>query len=347
MWPPAGGSGTAAFAVWCGDAVVPRVDTAAVPAPDGLAGTILRGAVNAGAGESCLRFEADPAGKDGGAAQSVPPPLVASADDASVVVRLDPRPLQVDAPPAPLVAAACAPDEVAFGPGCGRLADDRLYGRSAAVPLLWAVAGAGTDSVFATAAGDPFVITGLPPSTDILLDVAAIDTGGIVVSRTLFAARTLPPEPHVVLNEVLAYPLGPRPAQEWVEIVNDGPAPAVLGGYVLQVGSGVTPLPAGTLPPGGFALIVGAGYAPLGGPDVAPAPGTRMLSVPSIGKKGLSTSGVDLTLVDGGGNVVSTFPSKPEPKQGSSVARLTPSAPDALSGSFARATPTPGRTNTW
>jgi hypothetical protein len=346
LWPPQGASGTAAFAVWCGDDIVPRVDTAAVPAPGGLAGDILRGAVTAGAGERCLRFEADSGGMDGGAAPSVPPPVVAAAEDASIVVRLDPRPLEVDAAPAPLVRAACTSDEVAFGPGCGRLVDDRLYGRSAGVPLLWAVAGAGTDSVFAAASGDPFVIAGLPPSTDILLDVAAIDTGG-VVSRTLFSARTLPPEPHVVINEVLAYPLGPEPAQQWVEILNDGPAPAVLDGYVLHVGSGVTPLPGGTLPPGGFALIVDEAYVAAGGPDVAPAAGTRILTVPSLGKKGLSTAGVELALLDGDGNTVSTFPAKPKPKQGGSVARLSPSAPDALPSSFALAVPTPGWTNAW
>jgi len=351
VWPPQGASGTAAFAVWCGSAVVPRVQTAAAPAPDGPDGYILRGAVTAGAGEQCLRFTAEPGGTDGntdgGSVQSVPPPQVASADDASVVMRLDPRPLQVDMAPAPLVTATCAPDEVAFGPGCARLADDRLYGRSAGVPLLWAVAGAGTDSVFPAASGDPFVITGLPPSTGVLLDVAAIDTAGSVVSRTLFAAMTQAPQPHVVLNEVLAYPLGPRPDQEWVEIVNDGPAPAVLAGYVLQVGSGVTTLPPGTLAPGGFALIVDDAYAAAGGPDVAPAPGTLILRVPSIGKAGLSSAGVALTLLDGGGNAVSTFPAKPKPKQGWSVARVAPSAVDALASSFALATPSPGRTNAW
>ncbi len=347
VWPPEGASGTAAFAVWCGDSTVPRVQTVAVPAPHGSAGYILRGAVPAGAGERCLRFTAEPGGPDGGALPSVPPPVVASAEDPSVLVRLDPRALQVDAVLEPLVTAVCAAGEVTFGPGCARLADDRLYGRSAAAPLLWAVAGAGTDSVIAAASGDPFVITGLPPSTDILLDVAAIDTGGAVVSRALFSARTLPPQPHVVLNEVLAYPLGPRPDQEWVEIVNDGPAPAVLDGYVLQVGSADTPLPAGTLPPGAFALIVDDAYVAADGADVAPAAGTRILRVPSIGKKGLSSSGVALTLRDAGGNTVSAFPAKPEPKQGWSVARRTPSAVDALSTSFARATPTPGRTNAW
>jgi Lamin Tail Domain len=345
VWPPDGASGTAAFAVWCGDDVVPRVDMAAAPAPDGPAGRMYRGALTAGAGESCVRFEAEAADAGAGVV-AVPPPIIASADDPTVVMRLDPRPLRVDGPPAPPAAVACDPGEVPFGPGCATLLDDRLYGRSPAVPLLWAVAGAGVDSVFAAGPGDPFVIAGLPPATDVALDVAAIDTGGAVL-RTLFAATTLPPSPHVAINEVLAHPLGPEPAQEWVEIVNDGPAPAVLDGYVLIVGSGSTPLPAAMLPPGAFALIVNQEYMAMGGPDVVPAPGTLFLTVPHLGKQGLSDEGETLALLDNDGNTISSFPAKPRPVQGSSVARRTPSAPDALPGSFSLAVPSPGRTNTW
>ncbi len=345
LWPPEGASGTASFAVWCGADVVPRVDTTVVPAPAGPPGRIRRGAVTAGAGERCLRFEADDAG-DSVSSVAVPPPVVASAEDPRVVMRLDPRPLRFDAPPAPLPPLACEPGEVTFGPGCARIMDDRIYGRSPEAPLLWAVAGAGTDSVIAAAAGDPFVIAGLPPATEVTLDVAAIDSAG-AVRRTLLTATTLPPMPHVVLNEVLAHPFGPEPAQEWVEIVNDGPAPAELGGYVLLVGNGTTPLPSATLPPGAFALIVTETYMAAGGPDVAPPPGTLLLTVPHIGKAGLSNEGEALSLIDGDGNTVSAFPASPKPKQGSSVARKTPSAPDALLASFALAVPSPGRTNAW
>jgi len=200
--------------------------------------------------------------------------------------------------------------------------------------------------VLAAAPGDPFVIAGLPPSTEILLDVAALDTAG-AVRRTLFTATTLPPKPHVVLNEVLAHPLGPKPAQEWVEIVNDGSATAVLDGYVLTVATGVTPLPPATLAPGAFALVVTSGYMAEGGPDVAPPPGTPLLTVPRFGKEGLSNEGDALALIDADGNTVSTFPAEPKPKQGFSVARTTPSAPDALTSSFVLATPSPGRPNTF
>jgi hypothetical protein len=270
---------------------------------------------------------------------------VSAADDPSTVLRLDPRPLQVDGTAAPAVPAACSGGEVSFGPGCVTVADDRLYGRSAAAPLLWAVAGAGTDTVVVAGPGEPFVITGLPPASEVALDVAAVDAAGVVL-RTLFTATTLAPRPHVVINEVLAWPLGPQPAEEWVEIVNDGPAPAELGGYILLVGSGATPLPAATLAPGAFALLVDEAYTPAG-PDEAPAPGTLLLVVPHLGKQGLSNAGVAMTLLDGDGKAVSTFPDKPKPQQGSSVARRTPSDVDALPSSFALAAPSPGRINTW
>jgi hypothetical protein len=72
-----------------------------------------------------------------------------------------------------------------------------------------------------------------------------------------------------------------------------------------------------------------------------------LLTVPHLGKQGLSHAGVDLYLLDADGKTVSSFPAKPKPQQGKSVARRVPSAPDALPGSFALAAPSPGRPNAW
>jgi hypothetical protein len=339
VWPPQEG-GAGAFAVWCGDARLPRFDAAASLSPGGLPGRILRGAVDAGAGERCLRFE--PSRQGDGA--YVAPPLATASADPSVRVLLDPGLIQGSGAPSAVVATACEADEIAFGPGCARLADDRLYGRSPAAPVLWAVAGAGADAVFAAGAGDPFVISGLPPSTDVTLDVAAVDARGTVL-RMLLTATTLAPMPHLIINEVLANPLGPEPQQEWVEIVNDGPAPAALDGYVLADGGGETLLPPATLAPGAFALLVNEAFAAEDGSDAAPAPGTTILRVPHLGKNGLSNAGEALALRDGGGAVVSRFPASPKPKAGLSVARRFAAAPDGLPAAFALAAPTPGRTN--
>ncbi len=341
VWPPAGASGTAAFAVWCGDVGLPRVDTEVTLAPDGVRGRVYRGVTDA-AGEHCVRFEASEEMEKGG----VPPPSVSMGLERGAAIALDPRPIAFDAAGPPLVAPACAAGEVPFGPGCARVGDDRILGRAPDVPLLWAVAGAGTDAVFATRPGDPFVVTGLPPAVGVALDVVAIDVQAGAY-RSLFTAVTAPPLPHVVINEVLADPLGSEPIAEWVEIVNDGRVPAALDGHVLTDGGGSTPLPSATLAPGEIALLVNEGFLADDGADPAPAPGTRILRVPHLGKGGLANAGEPLALVDPQGNVVSRFPAKPRPKAGRSVARRTPSAPDALTGSFALATPSPGRANTW
>jgi hypothetical protein len=340
VWPPEGGGGPAAFAVWCGDDPLPRFEAAVRLAPEGPEGRIRRGALDGGAGEHCLRFEGRPAG-DG---RWVPPASVAAADDPAVMVRLEPAPIAGGAAGTGVPALACETDEIAFGPGCARVADDRLSGRSPAVPLLWAVAGGGVDQVFAAGAGDPFAIGGLPPATDVTLDVAAIDERGTVL-RMLLAAVTTTPMAHVILNEVLANPLGPEPAAEWVEIVNDGRAPVDLAGYALVDGGGETPLPAASLAPGAFALIVNASFSEQDGADPCPAPGTLILRVPHLGKNGLSNAGEALALRDAHGGLVSRFPAAPKPKAGWSVARRAPLVPDGAKDGFALATPSPGRTN--
>jgi hypothetical protein len=341
IWPPPGGAASTTYGVWCGDAPLARVDTAVTLQPGGPPGRIRRGAVEAGAGAACLRFEADPGAKSDGI--GVPPPAVLSVDG-TARTGIDPRPFQVDVAPSPASPLACRAGETALGPGCVQVEDDRLAGRSPQAPLLWAVAGAGIDQVFATAPGDPFVIGGLPPGTFVTLDVGVVDDAG-KVRRSTFSATTAAAAPHVAINEVLAWPLGPRPAQEWVEIVNDGPGPVDLGGYVLVVDGTATPLPPGVLPPGGFALIVNEAFSAEDGLDPSPAPGTLILNVPKLGKSGLREAGEPFTLLDGAGASVSSFPAAPGPKKGWSVDRRSPWSPDGAASAFGLARPSPGRKN--
>jgi hypothetical protein len=131
-----------------------------------------------------------------------------------------------------------------------------------------------------------------------------------------------------------------------VEIVNDGTVPVDLGGYVLLVdGTAATPLPEGTLSPGGFALIVNEAFSSADGLDPSPAPGTLILTVPKLGKSGLTEAGEPLSLLDGTGAAVSSFPATPKPKKGWSVDRRSPTAPDGVAASFGLAKPSPGRKN--
>jgi hypothetical protein len=235
-------------------------------------------------------------------------------------------------------------DELAFGPGCARVFDDRLAGRSPNAPALWSIQGDGVDCIFATAAGEPFVVAPLPASSTISLNIDTIDNGGEAL-RAIFSASTLPPMPHVILNEVLANPVGPEPAQEWVEIVNDGAAPAELAGYVLVDIGGETPLPAATLEPGRFALIVNETFVEDDGYDVAPAPSTQILRVPKLGQAGLANGGEPLLLRAPDGDVISRFPPGFKPKPGMSVSRRDPREPDASIQAFLVTAPTPGQPN--
>jgi hypothetical protein len=224
------------------------------------------------------------------------------------------------------------------------VADDRLFGRTPDRPLFWAVLGAGIDTVFTTGPGDPFVLTGLPPETAIALEVVTLDES-VRVGRSFFEAFTQPPMPHVVLNEVMANPLGAEPDQEWVELYNDGQVEATLGGVVIADVGGETVLPEVTLPPGRFAIVVNESFLEDNGLDVPPAADAIVVRVPRLGRGGLGNAGEPLRLLDASGELISTMPALPKPKAGMSLARTAPASPGGLGASFVLAAPTPGRSN--
>jgi hypothetical protein len=259
------------------------------------------------------------------------------------LVALDPRPLAPSRSPSPpLEPLACADSEMPFGPGCAEVLSDRLLLRPPEAPLLWGIRGMGVDMVKSTHDQKGFVLKGLPSDADIALDVVVFDARG-AASRELFEARTPPPSPHVVLNEVMANPLGPEPHQEWVELFNDGRADASLAGYkILDIG-GETILPEISLPVGRFALVVNETYVPDDEIDVAPPPDVILVRVPALGKSGLGNAGEPIRLQNESGRVISRFPALPKPKAGQSLSRVTPDAPDGVSDSFTISEPSPGR----
>jgi hypothetical protein len=340
VWPPPGASATARYAVWCGEDALPPIDQALDLAPAGLHGRIVRGVVDGDGEERCLRFEA-PAASEIEDPRGQPPPSVSVGEQ---LFRLDPRPIEGGAPGHPIPPLACEAGEIAFGPGCALVADDRLTVRAPAAPVLWTIAGAGKGRVLATDAGESFAITDLAPASTLTLEVAAVDDRGENERATLTFA-TLASMPHLVLNEVLANPLGPEPRQEWVEILNDGSRPAELGGYALIDVGGETALPSGTLLPGAFALIVNATFEEEDGVDPAPEPGSLVVRVPKLGHNGLSNDGEPLSLRDPDGVVISRSPVGPKTKAGISLSRLSPAAPDAQEGAFVLTKPSPGRAN--
>lgn len=344
-WPPEGLSATATLGIWCGSELLPAIDTPGALEPAGPAGALRRGAAG-GLGGACVRFEAEPdAGGEGpaGAGPWVGPPALDLGGGA--LISLDPRPFAVEASAPEPVAAACEPEEAPFGPGCAAVADDRILVRSREAPTLWVVAGEGLELVVAAGPGEPFLLAPLPPLSPVALEVVAVDAAGRA-SRSPFTAVTLAPMPHVVINEVLANPIGPEPGQEWVELYNDGLVAAALAGHVIVDVGGETALPEATLAPGELALVVNEAFVEDDELDPPPAPGTKILRVPQLGKSGLANGGEPLRLKDASGAVVSRSPAMAAPKAGMSLSRVSPRSPDGLEASFVPGWPTPGQENT-
>ncbi|MDC3984310.1 lamin tail domain-containing protein [Polyangium jinanense] len=350
-WPPAEASGAGLFGLYCGDVTLPEVSFEATLAPDGPLGAFGRGVAPAGAGGACLRFVGRGLAAEGG--PWVPPPVV-WLPGLPWPLRVDPRPFGGagngdlgEAIEGPLDEAVleCEAFEVPFGPGCVEVEDDRLLGRAPAAAMLWGIAGEGLDVVMTTGKNERFVLKGLPAGKDVSLDVATIDVHGRQ-RRLTFSATTLTPMPHVVLNEVMANPLGPEPDQEWVELYNDGSVEAALGELVISDIGGETVLPEIMLPPGRFAVIVNETFVVDDEIDVPPAEDALLVRVPALGKSGLGNGGEIVRLLDTRGRTISRFPAIPKPKAGQSVVRRSPDAPDGVRDSFQLAEPTPGSANT-
>ena len=239
--------------------------------------------------------------------------------------------------------AACALGDVELGPGCARVEDDRITVRAPDEALLWAIAGEGLDLVTAVEAGASFVVAPFTPERSVRLEVGTLDVSG-GERRATFVATMAPPRPHLVLNEALADPLGAEPAQEWVEIVNDGLAPGTLAGCSFGDSGGVVPLPDVPVAPGELVLLVSDGFVADDGVDVQPVQGVRLVRLAHLGSAGLKNSGEELRLVASDGRTLSRIPAQPAPQPGRSQARSRPAAPDEPS-SFVLAAPTPGREN--
>jgi len=343
VWPPHDTLSATTAAVWCGGAALPVAAVTSALDPGPIGGRFLTFATPEQQGAHCVRFEAQSPTVQPPSGGALPPPLIQLGE---LAVQLDPAPIMGgSADGGTSSSLSCTPDEVSFGPGCALVEDDRLRVRAPDRALLWAISGEGLDEVFATTALEPFTLRPLPPSSHVELRIGTLDHASTRASHA-FSTMTKPPMSHVVLNEVLANAKGPEPDQEWVEIVNDGLAPASLGDLTLVDIGGETPLPDVLLAPGAFALLVNEAYVADGEYDPAPAPGTLVLKVPKLGKNGLANAGEPLKLVDEGGAVLSRFPDEPKPKPGVSIARARLDAPDGLASSFARADPpTPGAPN--
>lgn len=336
LWPPVGATAGGARAVFCGALDSPMIRESVVFDPADANAVAEPGVGAAGdVAERCLHFDVE---APMGPAFAVPPPIVHGTS-------IDPAPVAFADFAGATTPASCDATEQPLTPGCVRVLDDRVIIRSASAPLLWTVLPGG--AVVPAPAGGRFVVTGLVPASHVVLHGTVMDLSG---RETPFSASadTASAMPHVVINEVLANPVGPEPAQEWVELTNDGEAPVDVGEWTLDDGHGTTALPAATLAPGAFALVVTNAFDATESRDVVPARGTPLLRVPSLGKSGLSNDGETLTLRSSDGTVRSVFPAIAAPTPGVSIARRSPSAldddPDAF-GPHGGAGASPGWAN--
>jgi hypothetical protein len=324
VWPPPGASGVGPVAVYCGEEAVLAASVAIDLAPDGVSALFERGAAPAIAVGRCLRLSATEAVSAG--SWLMPPPVVGGQ-------LIDPEPLEIGSEKQP-ESLYCGSGFVRIGPGCAEVADDRFTLESLDVPVYWAIGGSGVDFTQAFEASGRMVVRGLVPNAVTELQVRAISVGGHIWDDG-FTARTHAPTAHVVINEVLADPRGPEPAQEWVELYNDGLEPAVIGGWTLEDIGGSVVLGAISIPAGAFLLVVREDFDPGSDVDVPPWEGAPLLRVASLGKNGLSNTGEQLTLRDVSGSAVSRFPALPKPKAGISVARREPWLADDDPAGFA------------
>jgi hypothetical protein len=308
-WPRGGGRW-----VFCGRAAPPTAGTAVTIDPGSLAATANPGADSeASMATACFRMDLGVIPRSG---FGVPPPRFGG-------IALDPAP--VDFTTESSENAPCPNGQVGMGTVCGEVLDDRVILRTNDEPRLLSFEVAGRRELDVLLPMSPVVVTGLTPATHVGARGVATDLAG---HEAPFAVdlETTPPSPHVVLNEIMANPLGAEPAQEWIEIVNDGTLPVDLGGFSLDLSDGPVPLPSVTLESRRFAMLVSQSYAPADGRDVPPAPGTPILRLPRLG---LSNSGETVILRAADGTAVSRFPALAPPRAGVSVARRAPSSLDS------------------
>jgi len=317
VFPPGGGYGDALFGVWCGDAsLVAPVDAASLT-PSARPVDARLGLTDHGDGPGCLTLRA---------AAGVEAELSPLSIDAGQQTHwLAPRLLSAQAEAEP-TSSPCPEGLQTVGPGCLLVEDDRLRLLPRDPFHLWVVNADGAPLGAPLAppgwvkASSRFVRRGLAPNAPHELRVSWTDTSGRVEQASL-SVVTEPPSAHLVITEVMANPVGPEPAQEWVELYNDGLAPADLSRYRLVDPAGGAALPAVVVPPGRYAVVVSEGYDPTSFYDPAPAPDTIFVTVAELATNGLSNGGEPLALERDDGRVVSRFPPLPKPKAGESVER--------------------------
>jgi hypothetical protein len=249
------------------------------------------------------------------------------------------------------VPPACALDEDAVAVGCA-LADDRSLTLRVGAdgPLrLWLVTDSASDHAVAPRGEAVLRLERLAPGAAYDAVLRAVDLAGRERAVSL-SFETEADLPVVAITEVRADPLGPEPAQEYVEIANLWGRSVDLAGFALSDRAdreGDVVARSIDLPPLGRALLVADAFDPVH-PDDEPVPG----GVPlvrlgtSLAGGGLTNAGEPLYLRDAEGRRLSAAPPLAPPRAGTCIVRTASDprrgdaaafAPDAEGGC------TPGR----
>jgi hypothetical protein len=213
-------------------------------------------------------------------------------------------------------ALPCAVDEIVRQPFCVRINAWGFEIRGA-TDTAGALVATAAGSLITSAAGTNhrLVLDSLPPASEIIVSVWPLSLDGTAGKSWMLAPlQTAPSVPRVRITEVLAHPFGSS-AQEFVEVINDGPDPASLSGLVLATRTGTSRLPPAIVRPGERAVIIGPGFDPRGtsrvgrAGDPALVPGTNVVRLTTmLATRGLTNSGTDVWLADLAGHILSRAP---------------------------------------
>jgi hypothetical protein len=220
------------------------------------------------------------------------------------------------------IAPQCAEGELTLGWGCAVVEDDRLLISGGESTSFWRVEG-DASAWFVLEPGRTGVVKGLTPGQkhELMFTIHFAFSAPVVHVATVTMGSV---RPHIVINEVMADPVGTEPDQEWVELFNDGTMAVNLEGWVLKDEGGEMRLPSVWLAPSGYALLVNDTYLSNAVGEPVPEANASIVRLPVLAKSGLSNSGEALRLLDKSDMVVASFPGTPKPTPGVSVARGAP-----------------------
>lgn len=240
---------------------------------------------------------------------------------------------------------SCAIDERAVSVGCALIDDHAITVHVLAdEPALFTLTTAvpdGQEPLVARsvgASGEALLqLSGLEPDHAYALELQLRDEADDV-ARERFELRSAPPLPTLSIVELRADPLGPEPAQEFVELLNYGTRPVQLQGCALgdRLDAPGTPISTEAwLQPATRALLVADGFDPQAAGDVQPPAGALLVRVgKSLASGGLRNSGEALYLRAPDGTRISAAPSTPTPRAGRCVVRIGDDPRSGAAGTF-------------